>query len=237
MGTDNGDEFDPEAPDQREIGREMVDQSTGMGSVMAHFYRGEMSRVTTWRQRLDETTKWAVTIIAGLLAYGFSTSGTPSVLLAGIVVTTIFLAIEARRYQDYDVYRARVRLLQENLFANALDPSQGVEHRDWRRKLSNDFRNPALKTPYVEAVSRRLRRVYLALLVVLLAAWLFRLTAVKDNTAWITNASVGIIPGSVVVGAVCLFYLLGFWIAFRPRPRQSKEEFDRENVQEGDWKE
>ncbi|RBI58355.1 hypothetical protein DMJ13_27090 [halophilic archaeon] len=236
MSTDDAREFDPEAPEEREIGREMVDQSTGLGSVMAHFYRGEMSRVTTWRQRLDETTKWAVTIIAGLLAYGFSTNGTPAVLLAGIVVTSIFLGIEARRYQDYDVYRARVRLLQENLFANALDPSQGVEHRDWRRKLSNDFRDPTLKTPYVEAVSRRLRRVYLALLSVLLAAWVFRLTAFGNDATWITNATVGIVPGYIVVGLVGIFYLCGLWIAFRPRPRRSKEEFDREDVQEGEWK-
>lgn len=236
MSTDDAREFDPEAPEEREIGREMVDQSTGLGSVMAHFYRGEMSRVTTWRQRLDETTKWAVTIIAGLLAYGFSTNGTPAVLLAGIVVTSIFLGIEARRYQDYDVYRARVRLLQENLFANALDPSQGVEHRDWRRKLSDDFRDPTLKTPYVEAVSRRLRRVYLALLLVLLAAWVFRLTAFGNDATWITNATVGIVPGRIVVGLVAIFYLCGLWIAFRPRPRRSKEEFDREDVQEGEWK-
>ncbi len=66
--------FDPEAPEQREIGREMVDQSTGLGSVVAHLYRGEMDRAVNWRQRLDQTTNWAVTIIAGILAYAFSNS-------------------------------------------------------------------------------------------------------------------------------------------------------------------
>jgi uncharacterized membrane protein len=236
MGTDEAQEFDPEAPEESEIGREMVDQSTGIGSVMAHFYRGEMSRVTTWRQRLDETTKWAVTILAGLLAYGFSASGTPAVLLAGIVVTAIFLVIEARRYQDYDVYRARVRLLQENLFANALDPSQGVEHRDWRRKLSEDFRDPTLKTPYLEALSRRLRRIYLALLFVLLAAWLFRLMSFGNNRTWVNNATVGPIPGYIVIASVAAFYIGILWIAFRPHPRRSKENFDRGNVEEGAWK-
>ena len=56
MTNSNNDEFDPTAPEQREIGREMVDESTGLGSVMAHAYRGELSRVDTWRQRLDQTT-------------------------------------------------------------------------------------------------------------------------------------------------------------------------------------
>ena len=42
MTDSSSGEFDPTAPDQREIGREMVDDSTGLGSVMAHAYRGEI---------------------------------------------------------------------------------------------------------------------------------------------------------------------------------------------------
>mgnify|MGYP000306645212 CR=1 FL=1 len=38
MIDSSSDEFDPTAPDHREIGREMVDDSTGLGSVMAHAY-------------------------------------------------------------------------------------------------------------------------------------------------------------------------------------------------------
>jgi uncharacterized membrane protein len=92
------DEFDPEAPEEREIGRETVDQSTGLGSVVAHFYRGEMSRVTTWRGRLDTTINWAVTIVSAILIYAFSSQGNDIVLLAGIVIITMFLGIETRRY-------------------------------------------------------------------------------------------------------------------------------------------
>ena len=227
MGEADDRTFDPEAKREREIGREMVDDSTGLGSVMAHFYRGEMDRVTTWRQRLDETTKWAVTVIAAVLVYGFSGRGTPEVLLAGVFVTTVFLGIEAHRYQYYDVYRSRVRLLQENLFANALDPSAGIEQRDWRRKLSDDLREPAIKTPYSEAVARRLRRVYLPLLFALLAAWLFRLVAFDTPANWIRTASVGIVPGDVVLVAVAVFYAGVVWVTFRPRRRHAMEEFDQ----------
>lgn len=131
--SDNDDhEFDPEARDQREIGREMVDESTGLGSVMAHAYRGELDQATTWRQRLDQTTTWSVTIIAALLTWAFSNEDNPHyILLVGMIIIAIFVGIEARRYRDYDVYRSRIRLLQQNLFANALDPSQGVVHRNW----------------------------------------------------------------------------------------------------------
>lgn len=71
MNPSEENDFDPEAPEEREIGREMIDQSTGLGSVMAHLYRGEMDRVTMWRQRMDESTKWAVTVISAVLVYAF----------------------------------------------------------------------------------------------------------------------------------------------------------------------
>lgn len=236
MSTPDANDFDPEAPEAREIGREMVDQSTGLGSVMAHFYRGEMDRETTWRQRLDETTKWAVTVIAAILTYAFSSSDTShAVLLAGMAIVAMFLGIEARRYQDYDVYRARIRLLQENLFANALDPSAGVEHHDWRAELSEDLRNPSLKVPYQNALSRRLRRVYLPVLAVLLAAWLFRITVLSSGQSILDAAALGRLPGLVVIGVVGLFYLVALGLALWPQKRQAKGEFDEADY--GDWKE
>jgi uncharacterized membrane protein len=235
MSPPDANDFDPEARDQREIGREMVDQSTGLGSVMAHFYRGEMARETTWRQRLDQTTTWAVTVIAAILTYAFASSGTShAILLAGMVITTLFLGIEARRYQDYDIYRARIRMIQENLFANALDPSAGVEHTDWRRELSDDLRHPAVKIPYREAIQRRLRRVYLALLVLVLAAWIFRITALSSKP-WLDSAAFGGIPGSVIIGTVVLFYLVAVAVTHWPMERRAKGEFD--DVDEGAWKE
>lgn len=236
MSTSDANDFDPEAPEEREIGREMVDESTGLGSVMAHFYRGEMDRETTWRSRLDQTTTWAVTVIAAILTYAFSSGGTShAVLLAGMVIITMFLGIEARRYQDYDVYRARIRILQENLFANALDPSAGVEHRNWREELSEDLRNPTLKVPYRNALSRRLRRVYLPLFAVLLAAWLFRITMLSSGQSILDAAALGRLPGLVAIGIVGLFYLAALGLTFWPQKRHAKGEFAE--TEYGEWKE
>lgn len=232
--SETDDEFDPERPEEREIGREMVDQSTGLGTVAAHLYRGEMNRVTTWRQRLDTTTKWAVTVLAAVFVYAFSGGASHAVLLAGMLVTAMFLGIEARRYQDYDIFRARVRMIQENLLANALDPSQGVEHRDWRAELSEDYRHPKTKTPYREALQRRLRRVYFALLSALLAGWLFRITALTSGPV-VDSASLGSIPGGVVIGSVGTFYLAALAVTFWPQERRSKGEFS--GTEHGEWSE
>src|SRR6056297_3294376 len=98
MDDSSSDDVDPTAEDEREVGREMVDDTSGLGSVMAHAYRGEIDRVGTWRQRLDETTKWAVTLMAAILTWAFSSTDNPHyILLIGVVVVTIFLDIEARR--------------------------------------------------------------------------------------------------------------------------------------------
>ena len=235
MSSSEANDFDPEAPEEREIGREMVDQSTGLGSVMAHLYRGEMDRVTMWRQRMDESTKWAVTVIAAILVYAFSSGdASPAILLTGIVVTVVFLSIEARRYRDYDVYRSRARIIEENLFANALDPTAGVEHRDWREELSEDYRHPKLKIPAREAVRRRLRRIYLPLLVVLLTAWIFRITVLSSGSV-IEAAAVGSIPGLAVIVAVGVFYLVTVALTFWPQDRRAKGE--RTETDLGKWKE
>ena len=235
MTDPSSDEFDPTAPDEREIGREMVDDNTGLGSMMAHAYRGEIDRVGTWRQRLDETTTWAVTLMAAILTWAFSSTENPHyILLIGIVVVTLFLGIEARRYRDYDVFRSRARVIQENLFANALDPSQGVENHDWRAELSRDFRRPTLKVSVYEALANRLRRVYLALLSVLLVAWIFRITAFAPRQDWLTTAGIVRIPGIAVVAAVGVFYIVLLGVTFWPRERHAKGEF-REGDPD-DWK-
>lgn len=228
-------DFDPEAPEQREIGREMVDQSTGLGSVAAHLYRGEIERVTTWRERLDETTNWAVTIMAAILIYAFSSDGTShAILLVGMLVMAVFLGIEARRYQSYDVWRSRARMLQENLFANALDPSAGVERPRWRAELSEDYRTPALKIPYQEALGRRLRRVYLPLLAIMLISWMFRIVAYYPDQMWRQAASLPGIPGSVVLGSVALCYGFAIGLAFWPREWQTNGEVHETKY--GEWK-
>lgn len=233
--TEGDKEFDPEAPEQREIGREMVDQSTGLGSVAAHLYRGEIERVTTWRGRLDETTNWAVTVMAAILVYAFSSDGTShAILLVGMLVMAVFLCIEARRYQSYDVWRSRARLLQENLFANALDPSTGVERPRWRAELSADYRKPSIKIPYHEALGRRLRRVYLPLLAIMLTSWIFRIGAYSDQP-FLQAASLPKIPGAVVLAVVGLSYGLAAGLAVWPRERQTNSEVN--DTAYGEWKE
>jgi uncharacterized membrane protein len=65
-----------------------------------------------WRDRIDRTTNWAITVMAAMLSLSLSTpTAHHGVLLFAMLVVWLLLMIEARRYRFFDVYRARVRRL------------------------------------------------------------------------------------------------------------------------------
>jgi uncharacterized membrane protein len=227
--------FDALSEEARTMGRGFFEESSAPGSAMAHLYRGEIHRMKLWRERLDRTSNWAVTLMAAILTYAFASANRPHyVVLVGVVMVTIFLVIEARRYRGYDMWRSRVRVLQRNVFAYSLDPSQGIEDPDWRARLSRDYREPRTKISYEEAIAHRLRRVYLPLFSVLLGAWLFRVLVTPETGApWPTSAAIGVIPGIAVIAVVAAFYVGLAGVTFRPRVWQATGELRRSEV--GAW--
>ena len=226
--------FDAVSEEARTMGRGFFEESSAPGSAMAHLYRGEIHRMKLWRERLDRTSNWAVTLIAAILTYAFSSSNQPHyIILVGVVMVTVFLIIEARRYRGYDMWRSRVRILQRNVFAYSLDPSQGIEDPDWRPRLSRDYRIPRTKISYEEAIAHRLRRVYLPLVTVLLVAWLVRIHFISGGQNWPASAAIGMLPGWIVITFVGGFYALLVGITFRPRVWQATGELRRSDV--GAW--
>ncbi|EMA46860.1 hypothetical protein C448_05693 [Halococcus morrhuae DSM 1307] len=215
--SDDTASFDPTGETERHIGRGMFEEGMGPGSSMAHLYRGEVHRMKFWRERLDRTTNWAITIMAAILTWAFTGNNPHYIVLIGLAMLTVFLVIEARRYRGYDLWRSRVRLMQENVFANALDASKDVSDPHWRRELSEDYRQPKIKISFEEALAHRLRRVYLPLMTVLLVAWLVRITAFTQAAEWPASAAIGAIPGIIVSGVVVAFFVVVTMIACRPR--------------------
>lgn len=234
--SDSPNDFDSESPEEREVAGEAAGDRSDFLSLMGHAYRGEMGRTTTWRTRIDRTTNWAVVMTATLLTWAFSADSRPHyVILVGVVMVTVFLGIEARRYRMYDIWRSRIRLMEENVFANALDP-EGVEQSNWRKLLSDDLRQPTIKTPATEAISRRLRRIYLPLVTVLIGAWLVRLTVFTSGPAnAVETAAIGGLPGGLVLGVVGVFYSGLVALTLWPRSRRAKGETQSTTDTE-DWK-
>ena len=154
MADDSPENVDASRAVPHEIGEGLLDEEMGPSSAMAHLYRGEVHRMKFWRERLDRTTRWAVIVVAAIVTWAFSSPDNPHyVLLVGVATLGIFLTIEARRYRGYEIWRTRVRILQENVWSYGLDPSLGVDDPEWREKLGRDYRTPTLKISAEEAVA------------------------------------------------------------------------------------
>ena len=214
------------------VGRGLLDVDMGPSSAMAHLYRGEIHRMKLWRERLDRTTNWAVILMAAVLTWAFSQPSHPHyILLLGNAAVGLFLSIEARRYRAYDVWRSRVRYLQEHVWAPGLDPDSPLRDEDWRSELAEDYRNPTLKISFEEALAHRLRRVYLPLFAVQNGAWLLRVTAFSADP-WPESAAVGMISGVAVTAIVVALFAAAAVIAYRPRTWHTRGELLSEELRE-----
>jgi len=197
--------------------------STEFINLIAHYHRAEIARMAGWRDRIDRTTNWAITVVAAMLSVSLSTpTAHHGVLLFAMVLILLLLIIEARRYRFFDVYRGRVRRLERNYFAQIFAPETGTTD-EWVRSLGDDLRRPLFLVGRGQAISRRLRRNYCWMFLILLTAWLLKTTSVKspDNAVptelvhsvseWADNAAIGPLPGWFVIVAVVLFYA---WIVY-----------------------
>lgn len=134
--------------------------TTEFVNVVAHYYRGELGRMAGWRDRMDRTTNWAITVVAAMLSVSLSTpTAHHGVLLFAMVLVLLLLVIEARRYRFFDVYRVRVRRIERNYLSAVFDPG-AARATDWSAQLGQDLRRPVFLTTTPTAFSRRLRRNY-----------------------------------------------------------------------------
>ena len=131
--------------------------STEFINVMAHYHRAEIARMAGWRDRIDRTTNWAITVVAAMLSVSLSTpTAHHGVLIFAMVLVLLLLVIEARRYRFFDVYRNRVRRMERNYYAQIFAPQDGTTD-DWILKLGEDLRQPLFLTSTSQALSRRLQ--------------------------------------------------------------------------------
>jgi uncharacterized membrane protein len=186
-------------------------------TVLAHFHRAEISRMAGWRDRIDRTTNWAITVIAAMLSVSLSTpTAHHGVLLFAMLLVLLLLSIEARRYRFFDVFRRRVRQLERHYYADVFDtrPDPGVA---WAELLAADLRHPVFHITLATAFARRLRRNYSWMFLILLLAWLLKISSARLQEAGrgefihtageiVGNASLGPLPGWLVLCGVGTFY-------------------------------
>jgi uncharacterized membrane protein len=190
--------------------------SAELGAI-AHLYRGEVYRSTIWRSRLDNTTNWAVVTTGLALSISYSGPGASALplVLVGLLVV-VFLLFEGRRYRYFNVWRARCRLMETDIYAPLLRGSGVAMDGKWNRLLADDYARPRFHISYARAIGRRLRKNYSYILAVQAIAYYGKIAIhpipLSELSEIYTRATIGPIPGEFVVLAGILFH--SGWIVF-----------------------
>jgi uncharacterized membrane protein len=145
-------------------------------NAMSHFYRGELARIMVWRTRLDTTTNWAVTGTTAIITIAFSNAGVPHLIFFfNLAIVWIMLWIESRRYRFYDAFRARVRMLEAHFLVPMVMENHHLLQGEWKKLVCEDLILPSFKISMLEAVGRRLKRNYVFIFLLIIAAWIMKL--------------------------------------------------------------
>ena len=204
-------------------------------NAYSHYYRAEVQRAISWRDRLDRTTNWAIAGTAVILSVSLSQPEKHhGLLLFGMALIFLLLVIESRRYRFFDVYRKRVRLFETGYYAQMMAPQAGAGDRAWLLELAESIRTPQVVLSMKEAMAHRLRRNYGWIFLVLLAAWLLKVAgSIAFLQIWERpsdlhlQAQIGWTPGWAVLAGVLGFHLWLVYIMVRYRGA-TQERFLRE---------
>jgi uncharacterized membrane protein len=197
-------------------------------AAFAHYYRGELARMMSWRDRLDLTTNWSIGAVAAMLSITLSSPDSHhAVLVFAMLIVYMLLTIEARRYRFFDVYRTRVRMLERLYYAPMFNPQETIDPSPWLSALGQDLRQPRFALSLTQAMARRLRRTYGWIFLILLLAWLLKITSaflqpagergtlIRSVDELLQNAAIVSIPGWTVLLGILIFYGWLIYVAVR----------------------
>lgn len=181
--------------------------SAGALNALVHLYRAEVGRLTSYRQRLDTTTNWAITSSALVTTFSLGNPTIPhEAFIFLMFVNVFFLVVEARRFRVYEASRYRVLLMERYFYPEVLGEGST---RDWRPALIEALRTPYSYPPVgmLAAAGWRLRRNYLWIYAAVLLTWVAKLEIVGGGYAdLIAAAAIGRVPGLVVwIVVVCIY--------------------------------
>jgi uncharacterized membrane protein len=184
--------------------------------ALAHLYRGEMYQSKVWRTRLDTTVNWAIVSTGIALSVSFSNANaSPVPILLVSLVVIVFLLLEARRYMYYDLFRVRLRVMEINFYGPLLRGEGTRTNNHWNDLLADDYKDVGFHMSLIEALGRRIRRIYGWLFAILLVCYIAKIfvhpTPLSAHGELFARAAIGPIPGEVVLGIGLLFH--GTWIA------------------------
>ncbi len=196
-----------------------ADYSTNTANSLIHLYRAEVGKMVAYRGRLDTTTNWSIVTTAGLTSFALgSRDNSHAIFLFAMFMVYFFLHLEARRFRTFEISHHRVRIMERFFYpamlGDKVDPS-------WHQLLLGELAKPRSPIPRAEALGWRLRRNYLWIYAAVLIAWIAKLDLLRDPGArptfagFLQLASIGTLPGPIVVLLVVAFYAFLIRLAVR----------------------
>jgi uncharacterized membrane protein len=130
-------------------------------------------------------------------------------------LVVVFLLLEARRYLYYDLFRVRLRVIEINFYGPLLRGQGTPIGNHWNDLLADDYKDVRFHISLMEALGRRIRRIYCWIFAVLLICYFGKIfvhpTPLGSVDQLWARAAIGPIPGEVALGIGLLFH--GTWIA------------------------
>jgi hypothetical protein len=159
-----------------------------------------------------------VVITAAVITFAFGDPrGDHSAILLSIILITLFLFIEARRYRYYELWSSRVRLMETDFYAAMLVPPFHPSS-DWAESLAESLLQPHFSVSLLEAIGRRLRRNYLWIYLFLGVSWFVKLTLYPTaSLEWpvlVLRAAIGTTAGEIILIGIVVFFLLIIILSF-----------------------
>ena len=133
-------------------------------AAMVHFYRGELQRTLEWRRRMDTTTHWALITTVGIVTFSFSNPHyAQETLITGMYANLMYLTHEARRFRFFDMWRTRLRMIEENFYGPILRRRLVSPISGWGEQVATDLLHPKFKITRKQAMRAAQAQLWLHL--------------------------------------------------------------------------
>lgn len=151
--------------------------------VVAHLYRGEMNRMTVYRQRLDTTTNWAITLESAILVIYLDKKLEFYFILFPLTILLFLSFLEARRYRYFYTSAKRVQFLETGYFAQQIF-QQELDLEDPFHLLIENVSHVQFLIGLRQAWIIRFYRNYIWLYYISMVIMTYKYMTIQSKTLW-----------------------------------------------------
>ncbi len=188
-------------------------------------YREEMKHLRWWKSGMDATRNIAVAILFGMIfvAFGFGEVTSHRVPYFGSLAVFALVLFEVRLYRFHAVTETRVRLLERNVIAPALDSTLDAEG-GWEQQLAESYAHPPMPG-FFKSIAFRIYKNYFILFMALDTSWLSKVYLSPEPPAsfpeFVHRLDLGIFAGWATLAFMALFWTLFvvavLWVRMKKR--------------------